>query len=129
MGKIILVDAINTFLLKETGIYQPLYELLETYPCHRKIIVTNADATQIESFGLNNMPYEVFSMAHKPDKTNPIYFETLRKTYYQGASSFVYFEHNPDAVKSAESVGITSFWYDPEKKDLGALKLFLDNSL
>ena len=37
----------------------------------------------------------------------------------------VYFEHNPDAVKSAQSVGITTYWYDNEKKDLTSLNAFL----
>jgi len=41
----------------------------------------------------------------------------------------VYFEHNADAVKSAESVGITAYNYDKDKKDLEALKKFLDESL
>jgi len=41
----------------------------------------------------------------------------------------VYFEHNPEAVKSAESVGIKSYYYDPEKKDLEALKKFLTENL
>ena len=41
----------------------------------------------------------------------------------------VYFEHNPEAVKSAQSVGITTHYYDPDKKDLGALKIFLDKNL
>ncbi len=128
MLKTILVDAVNTFVIKNEGINQEMYELLESYP-NPKIIVTNADAEQIEEFGLHTMPYPVFSMAHKPDKTDPAYFETLRSTYYIGSSSLVYFEHNPEAVKSAKSVGITSYWYDPEKKDLVALKEFLDSSL
>ncbi len=41
----------------------------------------------------------------------------------------IYFEHNPEAVKSAQSTGITSYHYDSEKRDLIALKQFLDNNL
>jgi hypothetical protein len=41
----------------------------------------------------------------------------------------IYFEHNFEAVKSAQSVGIISFRYDPDKKDLVALKNFLDENL
>lgn len=41
----------------------------------------------------------------------------------------IYFEHNEEAVKSAQSVGITSYHYDKDKKDLIALKNFLDNNL
>ena len=41
----------------------------------------------------------------------------------------VYFEHSLGAVKSAESVGINSYHYDPEKKDLEGLKKFLTENL
>ena len=41
------------------------------------------------------------------------------------AYDVIYFEHNPEAVKSAESVGIKSYYYDPEMKDLEALRKFL----
>jgi len=40
----------------------------------------------------------------------------------------VYFEHNPEAVISAQSAGIISYHYDPEKKDLESLKEFLDKN-
>ncbi|MFH1890232.1 MAG: hypothetical protein ABIJ91_01540 [Candidatus Kuenenbacteria bacterium] len=36
-----------------------------------------------------------------------------------------FFEQNSESVKSAKSVGIKSYYYDPEKKDLEALKKFL----
>ena len=126
--KTILVDAINTFVIKGVGIYNPLYELLETYP-NRKIILTNADDGQMEQLGLTNMPYEVFSMKHSPDKPDPIYFKTMLAHFKLQPENLVYFEHNPDAIKSAESVGITSYHYDPDKRDLPALKLFLDENL
>ncbi len=41
----------------------------------------------------------------------------------------IYFEHSPDAVKSAESVGVKSYHYDSEKKDLVSLKKFLGENL
>jgi len=41
----------------------------------------------------------------------------------------IYFEHNSDAVKSAQSVGINTFYYDNDKKDLTALNQFLDENL
>ena len=41
----------------------------------------------------------------------------------------VYFEHNPDAVKSAWLVGIVSYFYDNDAKDLRGLKDFLDKNL
>jgi hypothetical protein len=41
----------------------------------------------------------------------------------------IYFEHNPEAVKSAQSVGINTHYYDSDKKDLEALKSFLTENL
>lgn len=41
----------------------------------------------------------------------------------------VYFEHNPQAAKSAESIGIKTYYYDPKKRDLKALKKFLTESI
>lgn len=41
----------------------------------------------------------------------------------------IYFEHSPDAVKSAQSVGINTYYYDNDKKDLGKLEKFLDENL
>jgi FMN phosphatase YigB (HAD superfamily) len=41
----------------------------------------------------------------------------------------IYFEHNEDAVKSAKSIGIKTYHYDKDKKDLEALKRFLNDNL
>jgi len=54
--------------------------------------------------------------------THPAIIKMLEK-YDLKAEDVIYFEHNADAVKSAESVGITSYHYDLEKKDLDALKV------
>lgn len=126
--KTILVDAVDAFVIEGQGIFKNMYDLLETYP-NRKIILTGANDEQYKEFGLDRMPYEVFTLKHNPEKTNPEYFETLLKQLSLANEDVVYFEHNSDAVKSAQSVGIISFHYDPDKKDLGALKAFLDKSL
>lgn len=126
--KTILVDAVDAFVIEGEGIYKPMHDLLETYS-NRKIILTNANDEQIEKFGLMNMPYEVFTLKHNPDKTDPTYFKTMLEHFHLKPEAVVYFEHNPDAVKSAESVGIPSYHYDFEKKDTQALKSFLDENL
>ncbi len=126
--KTILVDAMGTFVIEGSGIYLPLFELLESYP-NRKIILTNASDEQIVQFGLVNMPYEIFTLKHNPDKVDPNYFKQMLDNFSLGIDDVVYFEHNLDAVKSAESVGIKSFHYDPEKKDLSSLRDFLDNNI
>lgn len=125
--KTILVDAWNTFFV-EDGINQELHKLLEEYP-NKKIILTNANDEQIEKLGMTNPPYELFTLKHNPDKPDPVYFKTMLKKYNLRPEDVVYFEHNADAVKSANSVGITAYHYDHEEKDLEALKEFIDGNI
>lgn len=126
--KTVLVDAVSTFLIKDHGIFQEMHSLLEKY-LNRKIIVTNANDEQILMFGLDKMPYEVFSMKHEPEKTDPKYFQTLMQRYNLKCEDLIYFEHNQDAVLSAKSLGINSFYYDPVKKDLDELEIFINSSI
>ena len=126
--KTILVDAINTFVIKDNGVFQEMHSILEKYP-NKKIILTGANDEQIEKHGLNNMPYEVFTLKHNPEKTDPKYFKSLLKHFNLSVVDVIYFEHNLNAVKSAESVGIKTFHYDKHKKDLTALKKFIDKNL
>lgn len=126
--KTILVDAVNTFVIEGAGVYKPLFELLERYS-NPKIIVTNANDEQITTFGLVNLPYPLFTLKHQPDKVDPTYFKILFEQLNLSPSDVVYFEHNPAAVASAQSLGITTFHYDHVAKDLTALKIFLDTNL
>jgi HAD superfamily hydrolase (TIGR01509 family) len=126
--KTILVDAINAFVIKEEGIFEEMHKMLEQYP-NRKIILTGANDEQMELFGLNNMPYEVFTLKHDPEKTDPTYYEIMLKHFGLDKSEVVYFENDLNAVKSAQSVGINAYHYDKDKKDLVALKNFISNNL
>jgi HAD superfamily hydrolase (TIGR01509 family) len=129
--KTILVDAVDAFVIEENGIFEifeKMHDLLETYP-NRKIILTGANDKQYKEFGLDKMPYEVFTLKHNPEKTDPGYYETMLKHFGLRKDDVIYFEHNPEAVKSAQSLGITSYYYDNSKKDLEALKAFLDKNL
>lgn len=130
--KTILVDAVNTSIIKyKSGVFvlfKDLFELLETYP-NPKLVVTNANDEQLVEFGLHHVPYPLFTMRHNPDKPDPTYFKTLLEQYGLQSTDVVYFEHNPDAVKSAESIGITSYQYDKDRKDLKALQQFLDQNI
>lgn len=125
--KTILVDAVDAFVIEGEGIYKPLHDLLEQYP-NKKIILTNANEEQIIEFGLVDLPYELFTLKHNPDKTDASYFKTMLNNFNLKPDEVIYFEHNPDAVKSAQSVGITSYFYDASKKDIKALKSFLDQN-
>ncbi|HCU70898.1 MAG TPA: hypothetical protein DIC35_04090 [Candidatus Moranbacteria bacterium] len=126
--KTILVDAVNAFVIKDEGIFDKMYRMLEQYP-NRKIILTGANDEQMEVFGLNRMPYEVFTLKHNPEKTDPAYFKTMLKHFNFDIKDVVYFEHNLEAVKSAQSIGIDVFHYDQHAKDIEALKKFLDKNL
>lgn len=126
--KTILVDAVNTFIIEGPKVFQEMYELLETFE-NKKIILTNADDEQMKKFGLTDLPYELFTLKHNPDKVDSEYYKTMLKHFNLEAGNVVYFEHNKDAVESARSVGINTYWYDPEKKDLKELKNFLNKNL
>ena len=126
--KTILVDAVDTLVIEGEGIFRKMHDLLETFP-NRKIILTNANDEQVKIYGLDNMPYEVFTLKHNPDKTDPSYFLQMLEHFHFKKDDVIYFEHNNDAVNSAQSVGITSYHYDPEKKDLEALGTFIKSNL
>lgn len=125
--KTILVDAVDTFVI-DGDVNSPMHDLLEEYP-NRKIILTNANDEQVVSFGLTELPYELYTLKHKPDKVDPKYFKTMLKHFNLTPNDVIYFEHSKDAVKSAHSLGITSHYYDPVKKDLEAIRGFLDENL
>ena len=129
--KTILVDAVDCFVIEKEStfqIFKEMHNLLENFP-NKKIILTGANDEQFKKFRLDKMPWEVFTLKHSPEKTNPQYYKILLQKFNLKPKDVIYFEHNPNAVKSAQSVGITTFHYDNDKKDLTALKKFLDENL
>ena len=129
--KTILVDAVDAFVIENNSafhIFKELYDLLETFP-NRKIILTGATEEGFKKYGLDKMPYEVFTLKHNPEKTDSKYFEKMLEFFNLNAGDVVYFEHNENAVKSAQSVGIKTYHYNKDKKDLESLKKFLDDNI
>ena len=129
--KTILVDAVDAFVIESEGafkIFKEMHALLEIFP-NPKIILTGADDESFKKFGLDKMPYEVFTLKHNPEKTDPKYYETMLQRFGLNKDEVIYFEHNESAVKSAQSVGIKTYHYDKDKKDLESLKKFLDDNL
>lgn len=126
--KTILIDAINTLVLKDVGIDTKIFELLEEYP-QRKIVLTNADDVQMAASGLLDLPYEVFTLKHSPDKTNTLYFKKFLADFNLGGNDVLYIEHNEGAVKSAESLGIKTLHFDKNVRDLNTVRNFLDENL
>lgn len=126
--KTILVDAVYCFVVEKDGMFsinREMHNLLETYP-NKKILVTGADDEQYKKFGLDKMPYEVFTRKHNPEKTDPKYFQILLEHFNLKSDEVIYFEHYVEAMKSAELAGIKSYFYDYSKGDLVALKTFID---
>lgn len=74
--KTILVDAINGLVLEDGSILKPMHVLLEKYP-NNKVVLTGANDEQFEQFKLDQVPYEVFTLKHNPEKTDPQYFRIL----------------------------------------------------
>lgn len=126
--KTILVDAVNSFIIPGEGIFKEMRELLDSYQ-NPKIILTGAKYDDFDKYWLNEMPYEVFTLQHDPEKTELQYYQTMLINFRLAAADTIYFEHNPEAVESAQSVGIKTFYYDKDKKDLAALKEFIDANL
>lgn len=128
--KTILVDAVDAFVVRtEDGfeIFAPMHKMLEEFS-NRKIILTGANDEQFRRFGLDKMPYEVFTLKHDPEKTNPEYYRKMLVHFKFDPEDVVYFEHNPDAVKSAESIGIKTYFWDNDKRPLKELEIFLKQS-
>ena len=122
--KIILVDAWNT-LIKEKKIDNDLFKILESFSC-KKIILTNASEKEKKKFGIINMPYDVFSLNHNPEKTHSKYFEILISKYDLNLNDLYYIEHNIKAYNTATLFGIKSLHYDGNNLKV---RTFLENNL
>jgi len=128
--KTILVDAVYAFIIEtENGfeIFEPMRKILDAFP-NRKIILTGANNETFKKFGLDKMPYAVFTLKHNPKKTDPKYYELMLKNFNLHSEDVIYFEHNPEAVKSAQSVGIKTHFWDNEKRPLRELQIFLEHN-
>jgi len=80
-------------------------------------------------FGLNEMPYDVFTLKHCPEKTDPSYYTSMLDFFNLRIEDVIYFEHNEDAVRSAKSVGINTFHYEKDNKKLSDLNDFIKKNL
>jgi HAD superfamily hydrolase (TIGR01509 family) len=129
--KVILIDTIETFVISTEGgfkIFKPLYELLEKFP-NRKILLTSANDQQFKDFGLSEMPYEVFTLKHNPEKSDPKYYQTMLQHFDLNLEDVIYIEQNLNSINSAESVGIKTYYWDKINKPLQSLELFLKKNL
>ena len=72
---------------------------------------------------------EIFTPKHNSEKTDPMYFEVMLKHFELKPEEVIYFEHNSDAVKSTESINITSYHYDAGKRNIQELDTFLKENV
>ena len=121
--KIILVDAWNTFV-KKKEIDIELFKILESFT-NKKIILTNADEIERKEFGIINMPYQVFSLSHNPEKTDIKYYKILCDQFKLKVSNLLYIEHNNKAFKTAVLFGIKSYLYTGNNQNV---KKFLEDN-
>jgi FMN phosphatase YigB (HAD superfamily) len=129
--KTILVDAVFALVIEtDSGfsIDEEMLVMLEHFP-NRKIVLTGADDDQYKLFNLAQVPYELFTLKHNPEKSDPAYYRTLLAQFGLRAEDVVYFEHDDAAVASAQSVGITTYHYDSAARDIAALEAFLHENL
>lgn len=130
--KTIFVDAVDCFVIRtEQGgfeIFEPMHKMLEEFP-NRKIILTGANDEQFKKFGLEKMPYEVFTLKHDPEKTNPEYYQKVLQHFGLKNDEVIYFENNFEAVASAQSLGIKTYHWDKETRPLEELRSFLEQAI
>lgn len=128
--KTILVDAVYCFIIEDGNgkfrIFEEMQKLLDSYP-NKKIILTSAPEEKFKLYCLDRVPYEFFTLKQNPPKANPDYYRRMLEHFRLNREDVVYFEHAPEAVKSAETAGIKSYLYNNSKNDLKALKGFLDS--
>lgn len=125
--KTILVDAVGALIVEGSEgfvVDQNIVAILESFP-NPKRVLTSANDEQWIKFGLNDLPYEGFTLKHNPEKADPTYYKKALEHFGLQADDVVYVEHSEAAVKSAESAGILSYHYDESTKDIEALKRFL----
>ena len=123
--KIILIDAWNT-LIKNRKLDIDIYNLLEEFE-NRKIILTNANNSELIDYGIVGMPYDVFSLSHKPNKDDSLYFKLLIEKYNLRITNLIYIEHNYEAVQSALSIGIKTHHYNAKDSTDKLFQFLLKN--
>ena len=110
MKKILAVDAVGCLVDKNGNINDDIFKIINKYQ-NRKIILTNADDEEKKIF-LKNISFEIFSLKHNPEKTNPIYYGKFLSKFKIKAENVIYFEHNIKAVESARLNNIVTHHYN-----------------
>lgn len=126
--KTILIDAMYTLIDTNGILDEKIQEILDRYD-NPKIILTNMRVETFQKYAMDLLPYPVFTLSREPSKLEPLYFEMLMEEYSIFAHECLYIEHNKEVVACAESVGINTYYFDSEKRDLKLLEEFLENNI
>jgi flavin reductase (DIM6/NTAB) family NADH-FMN oxidoreductase RutF len=125
MKKVLLVDAVGCLVNLKGNINHKIKNLIQKFD-NKKIVLTNADDREREIF-LKKISYEIFTLKHKPNKSDPKYYKKFLSKFRLKPYQVVYIEHDLKAVKSAKNNGIITHHFDGDIKKLQAfLNLFLN---
>jgi flavin reductase (DIM6/NTAB) family NADH-FMN oxidoreductase RutF len=124
MKKILAIDAVGCLVNLRGKINYKIKKLVHKFK-NRKVVLTNASDSEKKIF-LKNISYQIFSLKHKPNKSNPKYFKKFLSKYKLKPEQIIYIEHDIKAVKSAQSIGIVAHHFNGDLKNLeNFLNLFL----
>ena len=122
--KILLVDAVGCLVNLKGDINHKIKNLIQKFN-NKKIVLTNADDKERKIF-LKKISYEIFTLKHKPNKSDTRYYKKFLSKFKLKPNQVVYIEHDLKAVKSAKTNGIITHHFDGNIKKLEAfLNLFL----
>ena len=130
--KTILVDAIHCYIEKQDNgsflINKEMHTMLESFQ-ERKILLTGSPKDTFDERQLTHAPYTVFSLEQDPPKANPEYYKIMLQYFQLTPDEVVHFEHNQTSIQSAEAAGITTYFYDNQKKDIRALQRYIQDNV
>src|SRR3989344_8977780 len=124
-NKIILVDAVHCLVDEEGNVNEKLKNYLDSLE-NKKIILTNAQKDKHKIFFKHVKDYEIFTLENNPSKKDPEYYKRFLERFKLSSKNVVYFEHDEESVKSAESVGIKTILY---KDNLDEIKDFINKNI
>jgi leucyl-tRNA synthetase len=123
--KVILVDAVFCLVDEKGNVNKKLKKYLDSLP-NKKIVLTNAPLEKYEMYFRNIQDYEIFTLQHKPNKKNNDYYKIFLEKNNLKSEDVLYFEHDEESMKSAESIEIRTFHY---KDNFENIKEFIENNL
>jgi len=125
MNKTILVDGMGCIYDEQFKPNQHLLNILNSFN-NQKILVVN----KFREKGYNTVRTNIsqaFSLEEKEiNKNNPEYWKTLMSKFNLSPENSLYFEHNPENVKTAKILGIKSIHYTGNIEEI---KEFLEANL